>query len=72
MYTLHIIDDSTYSIQTNLKKNWKTKNFVNMDKIRYDFNMNKNKVVIKNAFGSLKNKWRILKHLNSRVDRAKS
>jgi hypothetical protein len=42
-----------------------------MDKIRYDFNMNKNKVVIKNAFGSLKNKWTILKHFNSRVDRAK-
>jgi hypothetical protein len=29
---------------------WKTRNFVNTDKIRCDFNMNKNKVVIKNCF----------------------
>ncbi len=36
------------------------------------FNMNKTKVAIKNAFDSLKNKWRTLKHFNSRMDRAKT
>ncbi len=41
-----------------------------MDKIRYDSNMNSGKVVIENAFDFLKNRWRILKHFNSRVDRA--
>jgi hypothetical protein len=32
--------------------------------------MNKGKVVIENAFGSLKNQWPILKHFNSKVDKA--
>lgn len=31
--------------------------------------MNKGKVVIENAFGSLKNQWSILKHFNSKVDK---
>ncbi len=37
-----------------------------MDKIWYDSNP---RVAIENAFGSLKNRWHILKHLNSRDDR---
>ncbi len=41
-----------------------------MDKIRYDSNMNLGKVVIKNAFGFLKNRWRILKHFNFKIDKA--
>jgi hypothetical protein len=32
--------------------------------------MNSKRVVIENAFGSLKTRWKILKHFNSRVDRA--
>jgi hypothetical protein len=32
--------------------------------------MNSRKVVIKNVFGSLKNKWRILRHFNLTVVRA--
>jgi hypothetical protein len=41
-----------------------------VDKIRYDSNMNSRRVVIENAFGFLKNRWRILKHFNSRNDKA--
>jgi hypothetical protein len=32
--------------------------------------MNSERVVIEMAFGSLKNRWRILKNFNSRVDKA--
>ncbi len=32
--------------------------------------MNSGKVVIENAFDFLKNRWKILKHFNSRVDKA--
>jgi hypothetical protein len=67
--TPFLISDATYPIRTYLQKNWKTHNPTNVDKIRYDYNMNSRKVVIENAFGSLKNKWRILKHFNSRVDK---
>jgi len=41
-----------------------------VDKIRYDSNMNSRRVVIKNAFVSLINRWRIWKHFNSKVDKA--
>jgi hypothetical protein len=32
--------------------------------------MNSRRVIIKNVFGSLKNKWRIMKNLNDCVNRA--
>jgi len=32
--------------------------------------MNSGRVVIEQAFGTLKNRWRILKNFNSRVDKA--
>jgi hypothetical protein len=41
-----------------------------VDKIKYDFNMNLGKVVMENAFGSLKNRWRILKHFKFKIDKA--
>jgi hypothetical protein len=41
-----------------------------VDKIKYVYNMNSRKVVIESAFGSLMNKWHILKIFNSRVNRA--
>ncbi len=40
-----------------------------MNKARYNFSMNKGRVVIENAFGSLKNRWRILRHFNPIVDK---
>jgi hypothetical protein len=41
-----------------------------VDKIKYDSNINLRKVVIENAFGSLRNRWRILKHFNFKIDKA--
>jgi hypothetical protein len=41
-----------------------------LDKHKYVFGMNSRKVIIENAFGSLKTKWHILKHFNLKVDRA--
>jgi hypothetical protein len=38
--------------------------------IYYDSSLNLGKIFIKNAFGSLKNKWHILRHYNLKVDRA--
>jgi hypothetical protein len=68
--TPFLIGDVTYSIRTYLQKNWKICNPTNVDKIIYDFNINLGKVATENAFGSLKNRWKILKHFNYRVDRA--
>ncbi len=68
--TPYIIGDVAYPIRPYLQKNWKTHNAVDVDKhIYYDSNMNLERIFIKNAFGSLKNKWCLLKHYNSRVDR---
>jgi hypothetical protein len=50
------------------KKNWKTKYPLDVDKKRFDDVMHTRKVVIKNAFESLKNRWHILTHFNFRVN----
>jgi len=68
--TPFLISDVVYSICTYLQKNWKIRNPRDVDKIIYDSNMNLGKVVTKNAFGFLKNKWKFLKHFNYKVDRA--
>jgi hypothetical protein len=39
-----------------------------VDQIRFDQSMNKSRVMIENAFGTLKNQWRILKKFNACVD----
>jgi hypothetical protein len=39
------------------------------EKISYDCNMDKGKVVIKNDFTLVKNRWWIQRHFNSKVDR---
>jgi hypothetical protein len=66
--TPFLIGDITYLIHTYLQKNWKICNPTNVEKIKYDSNMNLGKVVTENV-GSLKNRWKILKHLNYRVDK---
>jgi hypothetical protein len=68
--TPFLIGDVDYPIHTYLQKNWKTHNLANVDKIKYDSNMNLGKVIIENAFEFLKNRRRIWKHFNSRVDKA--
>ena len=68
--TPYLIGDAAYPIRTYLIKNWKAPN--DLQKKRFDHSMNSGRVVIEQAFGSLKNRWRILKHFNSRVDRAAS
>jgi hypothetical protein len=67
--TFDISSDVIYPIQPYLQKNLKTCNVVDVDMYRYDFNMNLRRVVIENAFGSLKNRWHILRHFNLKVDR---
>jgi hypothetical protein len=52
--TPFLISDATYPICIYLQKQLKTCNATNVDKIRYDSNMNSRKVFIENAFGSLK------------------
>jgi predicted Ser/Thr protein kinase len=64
-----LIGDVVYPIHTYLKIIWKARNPRDVNKISYDSNMNLRRVVMENAFGSLKNKWRILKHFNSKVDK---
>ena len=68
MCTPHLIGDAAYPICTYLIKNWKAPN--DMDKRRFDNSMNSGRIVIEQAFGTLKNRWRILKNFNFRVDRA--
>jgi hypothetical protein len=41
-----------------------------VDQIRFDQSLNKIHVLIENAFGVLKNRWRIFKKFNACVDRA--
>ncbi len=50
----YIIGDVTYPIQPYLQKNWKTHNAIDVKKHEYVSNMNSKKVIIENAFGSLK------------------
>jgi hypothetical protein len=68
--TPFLIGGATYPICTYLEKNWKTHNLANVDKIKYDSNMNFGRVVRKNALSFLKKKWWILKHFNFKVGRA--
>jgi hypothetical protein len=65
----YIIGDATYPIRPHLQKNSKTHNAIDVDKHKYVSSMNSRKVLIENAFGSLKTKWHVLRHFNSKVDR---
>ncbi len=49
-------------------KGYKPRNSDMVDQIWFHQSMNKGCVLIENAFGTLKNQWRIIKILNVRVD----
>jgi hypothetical protein len=68
----YLIGDSAYLSRPYLLKNFKP-NVTDpafSDKKRFDQSMNYGRVVIEQAFGALKNRWRILKGFNMGVDRA--
>ncbi len=56
-----------YTNGKKVSKNWKSPQHEN--KKRYDSAMNLGRMIIENSFGTLKNMWPILKHLNSKVDK---
>jgi hypothetical protein len=56
----HLIGDVAYPIWRHLHKNRKTTNPLEVEQKRFDVAMNIGKIDIKNAFGSLKYRWRIL------------
>ncbi len=68
----YLINDFTYPLHTYLQKKWKFHNSNDVKKRRYDNNMNFARVIIKNVFESLKNRWRILKIFNSSVSMART
>jgi hypothetical protein len=55
--TPYLIGDFAYPLHTYLQKNWKSQNSNDVNKKRYDSTMNFAKVIIENAFGSLRNGW---------------
>ena len=65
-----LLGDSTYPSRLYLIKSFKPSpndpKF--QDKIMFDESLNYGRVVIEQAFGALKNRWRILKNLNMGVD----
>jgi len=65
---LYLLGDATYPIWPYLLKGYKFRNSDMVDQIGFDQFMNKGHVLIKNAFGILKNRWRILKKINACVD----
>jgi hypothetical protein len=61
----HLIGDLAYPIWRHSHKNRKTKNPLKVEKNRFDVAMNIGKIDIKNAFESLKYRWKILTHFNT-------
>jgi len=61
----HLIGDLAYPIWRHSHKNRKTKNPLKVEKKRFDVAMNIGKIDIKNAFESLKYRWKILTHFNT-------
>jgi hypothetical protein len=66
-----LLGDAGYPSRTYLLRNYKPVDG-DVDKIRFDRQINGGRVSIENAFGLLKMRWRILNSLNSRVDIAPS
>ena len=68
----YLLGDAAYPSRPYMLKSFEPS--VNDPKFQYkrkfDESLNSGKVVIEQAFGALKNRWRILKNLNMGVDRA--
>ena len=65
----YLIRDTTYPNRSYMLKNYKPANPVMVDKMRVDFVVNDRRVVIEHTFGSLKNRWHILKDFNISVEK---
>ena len=66
----YLIGDTAYPSRPYMLKNYKPANPAMVDKMRFDSTVNGGRVVIEQAFGSLKNRWRILKAFNMSVEKA--
>ncbi len=66
---LYLFGDVGYASWNYLLCNFKLVNG-NLDKIMFDQQINVGRVSIENAFGILKNRWRILHCINAHVDQA--
>jgi len=58
----YLLRDITYPIHPYLLKGYKTRNNDMVNQIWFNQVMNKGGVLIENAFGILKNQWKILKN----------
>ena len=68
---LFLLGDAEYPSRTYLLQNYKPADG-DVDKIRFDRQINGGRVSIENAFGLLKMQWRILNSVNYRIDIAPS
>jgi hypothetical protein len=66
----YLLGDASYPIQPYLLEGYKLQNSDMVDQIQFDQSMNKRHVLIENAFGTLKNRWRIFKIFDACVDQA--
>jgi hypothetical protein len=66
-----LLGDAGYPSRTYLLRNYKPTDG-DVDKIKFDRQINGGRVSIENVFGLLKMRWRILNSINSRVDIAPS
>ena len=65
----YLIGDSAYPSRPYLLKNHKRANPTFCNHKRFDASNNTSRVVIEHAFGTLKNRWRILKNYGGNVDK---
>ena len=62
----YLLADAGYPSREYMLRNFKPADG-NVDKIRFDMQMNAGRVLVENAFGLLKGRWRILKRANCSV-----
>ena len=65
----YLIGDTAYPSRPYLLENYKLENPAMVDKMKFDSAVNGGRVVIEQAFGSLNNRWRILKAFNMSVEK---